>query len=531
VVGAVFGPRGHVFTWTVVDPGDTFVFLGQMARGARGHWEFVNLYTYRSLAGQPLYLFYSALGHLVPGWAFGPTGLGLVYQGARLAISALTLWEGWLLMKEMCPSRASRRAAFVLAFFTAGLGFYELAVPALRVTPRGLFDLYFDESNTFAGLLSVPHHAAVLLLLIVYLRAMLRLLRSGRGSWPAALTATTAAALLSLIHPDKAVITALATLFALAWTAAAKGLPSVVWWQGLTAALGGAPYALLLVFLFRGSAALTQLASSATTQTEQLLNPNPLFYLLGFGIPGALALSGLPLTPARMRRASPAEVAGWSVVLAAVVVALLPSGAVQHRLEGVQMVLAPLAARQLVRRILPRAWRSAWFARVAAARPFGYSRRRLRVLSINLPILASTPTVLLVLASFSAGTLVGARDLYLRPGEAEAMAWLAGHASAEQVVVATPPTARFITAYAGTHVAFGNSTLTPDYDREQEQSVRFFTSPGYDREEYLRLRSVAFLYFGPLEREAAVFAPSTKPYLELVYSREGVEIYRVRTGA
>jgi len=430
-------------------------------------------------------------------------------------------------MGELSPSRASRRVAFLFAFLTAGFGFYEASIPPLRHASPGFYDLVYVESHALAGLLNAPHQALVLLGFAVYLRILLRLIRGGPGGWAVAGVGAAGSAMLSLIHPDKAVVVGLTTLTCLVWTWRARGLPGSTWLRGGVAVAGGIPYSIVLVAAYRDPR-LAAIARVAGGQTGQQLHPDPLFYLLGFGIPGLLALSGAPFSRARLKRASPAEIAAWSMVAASVVVALIPSDLIEHRFEGVQLVLAAIAARRLVHRLLPRLWRSGWFRPVAAGRGLtGQPLRAIRSRAIGLVVAASMPTALAGVVLTTSGAVTGSRDYYLGQGEPEALAWLRARAGSGQVVAATPPAARFVAVYAGTRVAFGNPVYSPGYSSERRALVDFFLSPGYDRRAYLEQRRVDYLYFGPLEKAIAVFDPGRLPYLRRVFSDRGVTIYRV----
>jgi hypothetical protein len=523
VVGVALTPPGATWTWIYVNPGDSFIYLAQAGQGSGGQWGFVNVWTWQPMPNVPLFPFYSLLGHLVPGAVFGPTSVGFAYQAARLVIAGLTLWQAWKLLREVTPSLVARRVGFLLAFFGSGFGLYELAVPALREAPRGLWDLYFGESSTFGALIGVPHHGLVLLAFIFAMRAFLSLLSRPQGNWRAAGVAAAATAVVAMVHPDKVAVLLLTAALAVLWLAPREAFRLPLLGQlGLVVAAGSAWLGVLLVLVLgRPESAGLALRGS------HLPNPNPLFYLLGLGLPGLLALWAAPVTRARLRRASPGQVVAWSFVVASVLETCIPTDLVDHRLEGVQLALAGIAAGALVHGLVPRLGRAGWFNRLAAWRGLPMDRRRLRSLAINLVVLAAVPTTLVTLVSFSATPVNGARDLYLEPGGAEAMAWIRGHTEPDAVILATPPTARFIAAYGVRHVAFGNASMTPDYDAEERATAQFFRPGEMDRHGYLRARRVSYLYFGVLEAATVAFEPRTEGYLQPVYENGKVTIFRV----
>jgi hypothetical protein len=264
--------------------------------------------------------------------------------------------------------------------------------------------------------------------------------------------------------------------------------------------------------------------------------PDPLpYYLFGYGIPGLLALAGLPgflrhrLVPGRSG-VQAGEALLWSFAAAGLLLLFVPYHDVGHRGEGLQLAVAPLAARALVREALPRLWRRPLFARLAARRPLGYSRRRLRSLSLNLVlILSSTSVLALAFASVRAGLAISAQ-VYPGADDRAALDWLGAHARPADVVAADPFTAQYVAAYAGTHVVFGQQAYTPDYDRELLALSGFLRGTDPARA-YLAGHGVAWLWWGPRERadSAGGLDPGGLDFLDVAFRSGDTVVYSVRS--
>jgi hypothetical protein len=207
--------------------------------------------------------------------------------------------------------------------------------------------------------------------------------------------------------------------------------------------------------------------------------------------------------------------------------ALLPFNRGWHPAEGSQVAIAALAAVALVHQVLPRLWRGRFFARLVRARPLGYSRRRLRVLSLNLVVILGTPTILALVFATPRPAMSAPAMYFTSSDDQRALQWMNGHVPHDDVVVGTPESTEFVVAYGGARVVFGDPFFTPDYEREGQALARYFQLPS-DRAGYLRARNVGWLYFGPREAEVSAFDPSRDSDYQPAYTSGATTVYRVR---
>ncbi|MHB8510294.1 MAG: hypothetical protein ACYDGR_16885, partial [Candidatus Dormibacteria bacterium] len=470
VVLAALTPAGRTYTGVLFNPSDGFFYLAQVLHGRLGDWTFRNYFTY--LEQPPLLRdwMYPLLGRLTR--AAGPVPEALAFQGSRLVLTALLAWQAWRLCVELLNDRPSRRTAFLFMFFTAGLGVYQLLIPVMHGSVP--LDLAVAESSLPFEALYAPHLVGVLLLLAIFLRHLHRALMSGR--WTPVLVMATTGMVLTTIHPEKALVLLLAVVLVGAWGLGTHQVTSRTLLRIAIAMIALFPYPAYILWLSRTDAQFINFLH------QDRYDPvSPAGYLLAFGIPLVCALAGVHRL-LRPRHISSGEVLLWSFTAAGLLLVLFPSSMVPRKsIEGVQMAISILAGRNLVHELLPRLWRTRVFAVVVAHRPFAYNRRRLRLLSLNLVVILSSPTVLALAFASPRAALGDAAELYLGPDDPAALAWLRDHAMSSDVVIGGPVTGQFVAAYGGTHVVFGHWQWTPNVAIEAAAVHAYFsTSRGSD---------------------------------------------------
>ena len=242
---------------------------------------------------------------------------------------------------------------------TSGFGVYVTLAGAHPA--HGIFDLDLAESSTFFTSL-FPGGSLVLLLMVVYLRALYEGVVTHR-SWPACGIGACAVGLLSTIHPEKVAVLAAGTALYFAWLAGVRGRSfRVLLAPALMSALmlgAAVPYAVYTV------TSLTPDPVLAALLLRGHLHPpvaDPFFYVFGYGLPGLLALAALPrfVKRARGSGASEGEAVLWSMLAAGLLLLFTPGALLDHRGEGVQLLVAPL----------PRSgWCASWCRGPGAALP------------------------------------------------------------------------------------------------------------------------------------------------------------------
>jgi hypothetical protein len=520
----ILTPTGSTYTGALFSPVDTFRYYDVMLHAHQGAWTFANYFTYVQHTPIAIFTLYTLLGKLIPGGA-GPLSLAIAFHLARLLLSFLFIQQAWKLFGEALPSRAARRTAMIFLVFTSGLGVLTLAGlnPIHETKP---WDLFFQESSSAFGMLSSPHFAAVLLLLTVFSRALLRVLSGQGNGWAATVVGALSAAALASIHTEKVGLLAVTAILFLVWVGCfRRPSPRTYLRQALQVGLmigAAVPYAVYAYMLTVNDPTIHDILNQGTPPA---VSDPIVYYALGLGIPALCAVWGLPRLLRHPSRALPGEVLLWSMVAGGVLLLVLPWQTIQHRGEGLQIAIAGLAGRELVHSILPRLWRLRTF-RAMAARRGRSGRRRLRLLSINLVlILSSTSVMALTIGGTRAGMALS-EQLYLNRDDPAALSWLRSHGSSNDVVAAAPNSLPFIAAFSGTHAVWGDFAYTPSYDAEGTRLAAFLTGTEPSRP-YLSLRHVTWVYFGPREKEHPGLNPGALNFLTVAYRVGDTVIYHV----
>ena len=522
-------PAGSTYTGALFSPVDTYRYYDVMLHAQHGAWAFVNYFTYVQHPSIAIFTIYTLLGRLIP-TAADPLSLALAFHLARLGLDLLFVQQAWKLFGEALPSRASRRTAMVFLLFTSGLGVFVITLNLAglhAISQSQPWDLFYQESSSAFGMLASPHFAAVLVLLTVFSRALLRVFWGQGKGWAATAVGALCAGALATIHTEKVGVIAAMSVACLGWTLWFRWTsPGVAARQALQVGLmiaASVPYLVYAYGLTLNDPTIRDILRQATPQAP----PDPvLYYALGLGIPALCAAWGLPRLVRHPSRARPGEVLLWSLALGGLLVLVLPWQTIQHRGEGLQIAVAALAGQELVHSLLPPLWREAGFRAIAARRVGGYGRRRLRLLSINLVlILSSTSVIALTIGGTRAGLAIS-EQIYLNRDDPAALAWLRDHSSSQDVVVAAPDSLPFIAAYSGTRAVWGDFAYTPDYDAEGARLAAFLTGTA-PAQAYLASRHVTWVYFGPREKEHPGLNPGSREFLSAAHRTGETVIYRV----
>jgi hypothetical protein len=113
--------------------------------------------------------------------------------------------------------------------------------------------------------------------------------------------------------------------------------------------------------------------------------------------------------------------------------------------------------------------------------------------------------------------------------ESAAAAWLGQNSTADDVVLASTDYANPMVSTIDGRVVYGHSVASLDAKRKEAMVQRFYaaSTDGADRGAILRESGATIVAKGP--RERSMGAPDFRgdPSLTLMYSSEGVELYRV----
>lgn len=433
-------PAESQYTGLLINHFDGNSYYAKMQQGARGDWLFSLPFTPEPHEGVFVYTYYLALGHLA-----GLTGspIPLVYHLARAAGGLLLLLVAYRFIARFTPQQQTRRAAFLLLGFSAGLGW--LMGPLGVITA----DLWVAEAFTFLTLFINPHFPLALALILLLFIAVLDLHGEADGTPKRIAGAAGASLALAVVHPI-AMPVALAVLgaYLLALTWRERRIP----WREVAgvgaAGLVAAPLMLYILVAFSTNPAMAAWAA----QNETLSLP-PWNYALGYGLVLLLALGGL-VVAARRRERGDLFVLAW--VVSAAVLLYLPTALQRRFITGFHVPLVILAALGLEQIVWPRV------------------REGRRSLVTGLILAFTALTNLFVPLVTVMGAAQGAHPLAMTGGEAAACAWLGEHTAWTDTVLAPAETGEFVPAWAGNRVVYGHPFETIDAETKEAEVNHFF---------------------------------------------------------
>jgi hypothetical protein len=514
-LGYGFAPPGWDFSGFIINAEDSNIYLAAMQQGAQGAWRFRLLYTPEDHPAAFLYLFYLLLGHLST-----LTGLSLIrtYHLARLFCGLMLLLVAYFFIAFFIRRRAVRWIAYLLVCFSSGLGWLVLLIsptPSGGISP---IDFWLMDAYTFFSVLLLPHFSLAMTSLLAVFVATLLYFRTERAGY--LVLGCVALWVLFLVNPKILPVVAAALvghwLFLL-------GLRRTLPWREIKGlvALG---FSLTPWLAYYGYMLVSDPVLELLIRQDVTLSPPPLYYVLGYGLVFLLAIGGA-IHVARQGRETEFFLLAWP--LAAMVTLYLPFQTQRRMVTGLHIPLCALASLGLFKYVLPAVYHSRLSR--AISRALSYDRRRLRLFVLNLIVVATFPSNLYLLASSSLAALQGYPVLFHTEAENQAIDWLAENSQPMDTILCSYWVGNYIPARIGHRVFWGHWNLTIDFVGKRRLAETFFQVETDDtaRRELLQTYGIAYLFYGPRERDLGDFNPEDKPYLMKTFSNSEFSIYRV----
>jgi len=490
------GGEGHVFSGLLLNPIDGYTYLAKMYQGWQGNWRARLPFTAQPGPGAYIFTYYLFLGHLA---RLLRLSLPLTFTLARVfgALVMLLALHGFF--ARTLPNARTRRLAFALAALGSGMGW--LLVPAGAFTS----DFWVAETYPFLSAYDNPHFplGLALTLWLITPDPAGRPSSSGRAPragyrGPARLLASL---LLGLVSPFGVVIVCVVLGGLAAWEAWARlrqgrrGFAGQHFTRLVWVLAGGAPVLLYDWIAIRSDPVLA-------AWDAQNLTPSPPLWDLLVSLSPALLLAVVAV-PATFRRDTPSRTLLVWAALGLLLIAV-PFNLQRRFLTGLYVPLAGLAALAVER--------------------LGRARRRLLLAALVFTL--ALPTNLIVLLAGQQGAARRDPRVFLLPGEAAALNWIASQTPPEALILAAPDTGLLIPAYTGRRVIYGHPFETVNAPAEEQTVTQFFQGmPPQQAAALIASRGVDYVFYGP--RERALGALPDLPGLRRVYDSDGVQIFVV----
>ena len=422
------------------------------------------------------------------------------------------------------PNIRYRKAAFLVAYFGAGLGWIYVV---LKYTYRGgTFlgpkDVYVVEPNSFLCMLGVSHFtiSATLIMLI----CGLFLIGCVRRQWRYPLLASLTAIILGWEHAyDLLLVYAILGVFVLvmmfrggfSWHLilylVVIGITS--WWPAL--------YSIYITRTF-------EIWKNVLSQFENAgaWTPDPFHLLFLMGLPFIAAIFAYDgLLPIKERSPRALFVRIWFLVNLFVI--YVPLNFQIHYLNGWQIPTAILAVEAFFNRILPWLRLHTPFERVKKA--FSLPNFEKGVLTFVFLTLILTNIYLFLWHFYNLQRLP--HDIFLYRDERAALTWLAQHTNPDDVILSANEIGQYIPSQTGAKAFIAHWAMTKDlYQKQQIVNMFFDTATSDDfRIQTIKEFSVDYILSSTEERSLGNYDPSQSAFLRTCFTSPLAKIYCVQT--
>lgn len=519
-LGNILAPEGMVYMQLIMNPEDAQTYWAKMLQGFDGAWLYTIPFTPEPHAAAGVGIFYVWLGQLARGLGVSLTA---VWHGSRFVASIILFLTTFRFVAAFLPDRAARWTAYLLALYGSGLGWLLFVLG--QNYWLGAFPVDFKQpgAHLFFTALTFPHIAlgtAVILFDVLVLREISRRYSVNGTRWGWAVGAGLANVILGVAYPF--LIYIVAGTAVLTYLIRISQERRILWrtgWQIATMFLIPAPLYLYYLAVWRSNVVFRLWDAQAGTPAA----PWP-HYLVAFG--PLLLLAGLFWWRRPEKR--PQFTILWVWIFTAVLLLYSPLLPQRRFIQGVHVPLAVLAAAGFVQIVLPR-WQNGRLWQKIIAHP-RYETAKLRRFVIVLFLLGMSFSNFYLWLDVTRIAALTQPDLFFHPAaEVAAANWLRENAPVTAVVLGSYQTGNFVAAQAGQRVMLGHWAETVDFAGKETAVTQFFTAATDDtwRQVLLDEFNVAYVWYGPREKELGSFDPAVANYLTPVYQNTAITIYSV----
>jgi hypothetical protein len=502
----------YVFNGSVFDRQDYAVHLATMQLGARGSWTYHFLFTHEPHTGAYVKLGYIALGHLA---ALLGINLPITYQVARVFFGFSACMAIYLFFVMTFKEIYWRRIGFLLAILGSGLGWMQLLLGWLPQSDISPIDYWMVDGYVFFSILTFPHFAAVMTLIIGMVVAFLAYLERKSIWWLVGIMVLGVCA--QTIQPFSPIIGDIAIFGA--WCGSAWQKRKLRWQDiGILAAIALSQVPL---FIYNSQVFKSGAIWEAFVAQNITLSPPPVYYLWGYLLFWPFVVIGIAHLLMKLKAGNPENLvdnlpglaAGFFWVIGVLVLAYLPTVLQRRFMLGYTVPLSILTVYALKNSIFP--WlerrRVGWINHIKGFVP---------VILIAFSMISS----LLLIANTAWAASQHSQALF-DPGELiDAVDWLGAHAGQGDVVLSSEATGLLVAARTGLPVYLGHPIETMDYQNKSELVRDFFQGkiePGV-----MYQRGVRWVIWGRAEKELTDSSRLGRG-LNNVYQNQDVVIYEI----
>jgi hypothetical protein len=518
----------RIYLWLGYNFDDASVYLSWMRQAAIPSFKVYNLFTTESqqgLVANPLFLCFGLLHRL--------TGIPLIgiFHLTRFVFGITLLLSVWNLLNTQIKNKNTKVFTYLIVAFASGLGwlpfFSDLNGFANPI------DRWQPEAITFLSLYLNPLFTASMTLQILILSNLLKATETGQTK--EAIKAGIGAFILSLIHGYDIITIAFIWGVYLLTKVSTKEITVRHWRQTGIAALFALPAVLFMVLQYFRESVFRQRVGVPT------LTPNPMWIVLGLGLPLLFALYAIIKNRTEKREKCVSFLTVWMVCN--LLIAYAPVSFQRKMLQGIHIptaILAGIGISLLIEK-------------------FNTTKQKL-LMAGAIALLSLTNLTFLwrdMQNTTNNITQTQIQRPYLKKGEIDALEWVRNNTPQNTKIQPLPHIKLLTAGSERTQTAIADTTLatiapwqtgravycghfgeTPDYGGKLSQLSRFLFPKTEDAEriKILTEMGVKYLIFSQKSRsdtDADTLTPSFRgrialpSYLRAVFTSEDADVYEV----
>jgi len=263
------------------------------------------------------------------------------------------------------------------------------------------------------------------------------------------------------------------------------------------------------IFLFR-----TEPALSIWAEQSQTISPQPIFYLLGFGILIPLAIIG-SISAIKKSDREMLFISIWCWATFALLYVPLPFN--RRFAQGLTLPLGILSVIGIF--FLYNHWLRKNFSKQIF----------IIILAIILAVTIIPTHVLNIWQYFDIHKKYKSTPYYLPGPEYEALKWLRHNSQKDDIVLSGHSDGFTIPAFTARPVYIGHDLQTTNFEEKKPEVENFFgnNDDWETKKDWLKKNSIDFIYYASEEKALGDFDPESKSCLKKDFSNEDVSIYSV----
>lgn len=496
----------------VINSQDTYTYVAFVEQARQGRWLFENLYTpepQKANLLRPSYLF---LGKIAAVFSIPSI---VIYNAGRVFFSIIFCFVLYMFLRLFFKTPKTRLLAYAVILTSSGLGFLL----------GGIFptssDLWIPEANTFLSLGEAPHFILSQTLMLI---SFMFILKTWRGPLPGKkrynawylLISFLALILLGFEHPFNLAVVTLSVIMTGVYLFIKN---KEVLEKDIFYAVGISIIASVLAAAFQVFSLLQNPALKNWAQQNILATPNPILFIVGYGLILIFASIGLE-TYLKEKKTPQILIVSW--IASTCVLLYMPIFFQRRFSEGLHIPFAILATVG----IITSGYFLSRFTIHAVQKTALYTYCIAAVVILMAGSIASIGNDIVTISHDTQS----AYYYYLLDSEVLSMEWLSQHTTPNDIILTNWFYGNILPGIAGRKVFVGHKVQTPYFDQKVEEINQFLGSKSADKAyQFLAKNKITYVFFGKNDSMLEQgYDPDKKAYLVKIYDQDNVRIYRVR---